>query len=151
RTCQSQRASVNGRKRRNLVIAGRSGEGPFTIRFADLRYRALPAGGLLSSRLPHPIPVRIGKRQVAGSARIGHCRPPTSPPRGGCYAKSELEGLSAPLTGVLSDLSLTRDNTNEVDPPASGVAADGRTRRCHRGRRRGGAAGEALFHTGHGQ
>jgi len=36
--------------RRNLVIAGRSVEGPFTIRFADLRYRALPTGGLLSSR-----------------------------------------------------------------------------------------------------
>ena len=41
----------NGRKRRNLVIAGRSGEGPFTIRFADLRYRALPTGGLLSHDL----------------------------------------------------------------------------------------------------
>jgi hypothetical protein len=28
-----------------VVIAGRSGEGPFTIRFADVRYRALsPAG-----------------------------------------------------------------------------------------------------------
>jgi hypothetical protein len=26
------RAHPNGRKRRNLVIAGRSGEGPFTIR-----------------------------------------------------------------------------------------------------------------------
>jgi hypothetical protein len=33
------------RFRRDLVIAGRSGEGPFTIRFADVRYRALsPAG-----------------------------------------------------------------------------------------------------------
>lgn len=33
------------RLRRDLVIAGRSGEGPFTIRFADVRYRALsPAG-----------------------------------------------------------------------------------------------------------
>ena len=38
------------RNRRNLVIAGRPGERPFTIRFADLRYRALPALGLLSSR-----------------------------------------------------------------------------------------------------
>jgi hypothetical protein len=35
-----ERRSGNGRLRRNLVIAGRSGEGPFTIRFADLRYRA---------------------------------------------------------------------------------------------------------------
>jgi hypothetical protein len=36
---------ANGRHRRDLVIAGRSGEGPFTIRFADVRYRALsPAG-----------------------------------------------------------------------------------------------------------
>ena len=35
---------------RNLVIAGRPGERAFTIRFADLRYRALPALGLLSSR-----------------------------------------------------------------------------------------------------
>jgi hypothetical protein len=32
--------------RRNLVIAGRSGEGLFTIRFADLRHRVLPIGGL---------------------------------------------------------------------------------------------------------
>src|SRR3982750_4347331 len=32
---------ANGRNRRNLVIADRSGEGPFTIRFADVRYRAL--------------------------------------------------------------------------------------------------------------
>src|SRR5215831_4383483 len=77
--------------------------------------------------------------QVAGSASIGDCRPPTSPPRGGCHAASELEGLLAPLTGVLSDLSLARDNTNEVDPPASRLAADGRARRCHRGRQRGGA------------
>jgi hypothetical protein len=36
---------ANGCLRRDLVIAGRSGEGPFTIRFADVRYRALsPAG-----------------------------------------------------------------------------------------------------------
>jgi hypothetical protein len=33
------------------VVAGRPGEGPFTILFADLRYRdASPAGGLLSPR-----------------------------------------------------------------------------------------------------
>jgi hypothetical protein len=42
--------AANGQFRRNLVIAGRSGEGPFTILFADLRYRALPTGCLLSSR-----------------------------------------------------------------------------------------------------
>ena len=34
---------ANGRFRRNLVIAGPSGEGPFTIRFADVPYRALSA------------------------------------------------------------------------------------------------------------
>jgi hypothetical protein len=34
--------------RRNLAIAARSGEGPFTIRFADFRHRAVQAGGLLS-------------------------------------------------------------------------------------------------------
>jgi hypothetical protein len=28
--------------RRNLVVATRPGEGPFTIRFADLRHRPLP-------------------------------------------------------------------------------------------------------------
>jgi hypothetical protein len=31
------RGNANGRKRRILVVAGRPGEGPFTIRFADLR------------------------------------------------------------------------------------------------------------------
>ena len=41
---------ANGRNRRIRVVAGRPGEGPFTILFADLRYRASPAGGLLSSR-----------------------------------------------------------------------------------------------------
>jgi len=43
--------SPNVGYRRNLVIAGRSGERPFTIRFADLRYRALQALGLLSHEL----------------------------------------------------------------------------------------------------
>jgi len=32
--------------RRNLAIAGRSGEGRFTIRFADTHHRTLPTGGL---------------------------------------------------------------------------------------------------------
>ena len=45
------RLERNGRLRRNLVIAGRFGEGPFTIRFADVRCRVLSAGGLWSSRL----------------------------------------------------------------------------------------------------
>ena len=43
---------ANGRYPRNLVTGGRSGEGPFTIRFADLRYRALSINGLLSSPTP---------------------------------------------------------------------------------------------------
>jgi len=36
--------------RRNLVIPARCGEGPLTIRFADLRRRAVETGGLLSTR-----------------------------------------------------------------------------------------------------
>src|SRR6516162_2500988 len=54
RFSRTQRLGSGGRNdrfRRNLVIAGRSGERPFTIRFADLRYRALPALGLLSHEL----------------------------------------------------------------------------------------------------
>ena len=43
---------ADGRYRRNLVTAGSSGEGPFTIRFAYLRNRALPIDGLLSSPTP---------------------------------------------------------------------------------------------------
>ena len=40
--CNSpERCRTEVRFRRDLVIAGRSGEGPFTIRFADVRYRAL--------------------------------------------------------------------------------------------------------------
>ena len=31
--------------RRNPVVAARSGEGPFTIPFADLAHRVLPTGG----------------------------------------------------------------------------------------------------------
>jgi len=44
-------------RRRNPVIAVRSGEGPFSIPFADLAHRVLPTGGLgfttyaLTSRL----------------------------------------------------------------------------------------------------
>jgi hypothetical protein len=34
--------------RRNLAVAVRSGEGPFNIRFADFRYRAVQSGGLLA-------------------------------------------------------------------------------------------------------
>src|SRR5215831_21295468 len=39
---------ANGRFRRNLVVAASSGQGPLTIRFADLRHRAFANGGLLS-------------------------------------------------------------------------------------------------------
>ena len=35
------RRSINDRFRRNLAVAVRSGEGPFTTRFADLRHRAI--------------------------------------------------------------------------------------------------------------
>jgi len=35
-------AIPNARNRRVPVVAGRPGEGPFTIRFADLRHRVLP-------------------------------------------------------------------------------------------------------------
>jgi len=38
------------RFRRNPVVAGRPGEGPFTIRFADIPHSVFPTGGLLSSR-----------------------------------------------------------------------------------------------------
>jgi hypothetical protein len=34
--------------RLNLAVAARSGEGPFSIRFADFRYRAVQSGGLLA-------------------------------------------------------------------------------------------------------
>ena len=34
-----RRAPANGRNRRNLVVPARSGEGPLTILFADLRHR----------------------------------------------------------------------------------------------------------------
>ena len=64
------RCSTNGCYRRNLVIAGRSGEGPFTMRFADTRYRALPTGGL--SRLRSWGAFRTGKnpwREVSDARR----------------------------------------------------------------------------------
>jgi hypothetical protein len=57
RTLPLDLGPTSDRNRRNLVIAERSGEGPFTIRFADHRYRALPTGGLLSSDLrPDKLP-----------------------------------------------------------------------------------------------
>ena len=37
----SWEAHRNSRLRRNLAVAARSGEGPFTTRFADLRHRAV--------------------------------------------------------------------------------------------------------------
>jgi hypothetical protein len=42
--------SRNGWLRRNLAVAARSGDGPFTIRFADLHDRAMQTSGLLSWR-----------------------------------------------------------------------------------------------------
>jgi hypothetical protein len=41
---------ANGSLRRNLAVAARPGEGPFTIRFADFRHVRckVQAGGLLS-------------------------------------------------------------------------------------------------------
>jgi hypothetical protein len=41
--------AMNDRLRRVLVVATRSGEGPFTHPFADLHHRATQPGGLLSS------------------------------------------------------------------------------------------------------
>jgi hypothetical protein len=45
--CRTPRFRGEGGKvwyRRNLVIVARPGEGPFTIRFADVRHRPLPTG-----------------------------------------------------------------------------------------------------------
>jgi hypothetical protein len=42
----------NGRVAARPSVAARPGEGPFTIRFADLRYRPLPTGQCLSETLP---------------------------------------------------------------------------------------------------
>ena len=44
------RSFPNDRNRRNLAVALRSGDGPFTIRFADFHHRAMQIGGLLSWR-----------------------------------------------------------------------------------------------------
>jgi hypothetical protein len=48
------RRHANGWKRRILVIAARSSEGPFPIRFADLGHRAFETDGLLNSRPMFP-------------------------------------------------------------------------------------------------
>jgi hypothetical protein len=37
------------------------------------------------------------------------------------YAAGELEGLPAPLPGVLPDLSFARDDAHEIRPPAIAV------------------------------
>jgi hypothetical protein len=42
------RCHANGRNRRKLAVALRSGEGPLTIRFADFRHCAVQASGLVS-------------------------------------------------------------------------------------------------------
>ena len=41
RSWQFPAGSANGRNRRILAVAARSGDGPFTIRFADLHHRAM--------------------------------------------------------------------------------------------------------------
>jgi hypothetical protein len=41
---------ANGGNRRTLAVAARSGDGPFTIRFADLHHRVMQTGGLVSWR-----------------------------------------------------------------------------------------------------
>src|SRR6266446_2781282 len=46
RPCLLGRGAANGRFRRNLAVAARSGDGPFTIRFADLHDRAMQTSGL---------------------------------------------------------------------------------------------------------
>jgi hypothetical protein len=48
RTSPFRRGVGKVRNRRNLAVAVRSGEGPFNIRFADFRYRAVQSGGLLA-------------------------------------------------------------------------------------------------------
>ena len=78
----------------------------------------------------HDIPVAgdgVGRGSLP-DRRVLAIVDPMSPQRGDCDAAGELEGLFAPLTGFLSDLSLAGDNTNEVNPAASGLAAEGRTR-----------------------
>jgi len=78
----------------------------------------------------HGVPVagdRFGRSSLP-DRRVLAIVDPMSPQRGDCDAAGELEGLFAPLTGFLSDLSLAGDNTNEVNPAASGLAAEGRTR-----------------------
>jgi hypothetical protein len=50
RTLPLDLGTANGRIRRNLVVAAHSGEGLLTIRFADLRHRALQNRCLLRSR-----------------------------------------------------------------------------------------------------
>jgi len=63
------RLDCNGRFRRYLVIPARSGKGPLTIRFADLRHRAVQTRGLLSSRptlASHPTASRMEAAAVAG-------------------------------------------------------------------------------------
>jgi hypothetical protein len=47
------RGAMNGRNRRNLAVAARSGDGPFTIRFPDLHHRAMQTGGLVTWRSMH--------------------------------------------------------------------------------------------------
>ena len=48
RACYLDTGRLNGRLRRNLAVALRSGEGPLTIRFPDFRHCAARASGLVS-------------------------------------------------------------------------------------------------------
>jgi hypothetical protein len=50
RTLRFDRGFTKDLNRRNLAVAARSGDGALTIRFADLHYRALQTGGLVSWR-----------------------------------------------------------------------------------------------------
>ena len=49
-------------------------------------------------------------------------------------AAGELERLFAPFAGFMSDLSVPGNDADEVDPAASGLAAEGRAARFEPGR-----------------
>ena len=86
---------ANGSYRRILVIAGRSGECPFTIRFADLRYCALTAGVVLPTQ---PASHRgLGCTLCRPRQPLAICRDmcrhhPPAQPVGGSLAQKERSG-----------------------------------------------------------
>ena len=55
--------------RRNLAVAARSGDGPFTIRFADLHDRAMQTSGLLSWRSTPRLAALSASRMEARAAK----------------------------------------------------------------------------------